>query len=383
MQRLIIFLAVCAFGAPNYVITPPDQRPASAQKSYQQQGKIAPKITPAPKSQNATQAQGRGMIKPKIVPSKKPMSYSNSNMTISPQIKPASKAQQGIVSVPPVIHVHPTTPRESSTTKITPKIYPPLYPNPQDNRQNLNIYVSPSREITQDMMFDKVYTPPRTKIPPPIVYNVPPKTLPPPQRPREGYTDDDEEPLFIHNRNGVMLGAGIGGDFERLWVSGNNGNQRFYEDSFTYYFRLGYQHYFTSYLGVRAYAHLGHWANELTTEYDDGTHNAIIKANAELNYSFYFEGLYDFLVIGDEHSVGIFGGFGLGVAQYAFSNDDTQLLEKVFVLPMVSVGAAYTLFQNNRFEFEFKMPLLQGVLESAMRSEFSTWMIGVSYTYVF
>lgn len=71
------------------------------------------------------------------------------------------------------------------------------------------------------------------------------------------------------------------------------------------------------------------------------------------------------------------------MGSYEFSNDGTESKSDYFAMPMVSAGFAYTLYLNNRFELEVKAPLRQGVIETSWRAEFSTWMFGFSYTYVF
>lgn len=264
------------------------------------------------------------------------------------------------------------------------KVYPPTMGNTSKNTNNeIKVDVGRSRPITQEMMF---YPESRPKMKLPPRQQKKSATPPPPPQPvyQDQYDDDDSEPLFVRNRNGVMLGFGIGGAFNRLWVGGSGDNHRFYDNNFSWYFRLGYQHYFTPYLGLRSYVHLGDWMDELDDSFWDGQQgrSTEIMATSNLNYSGYVELLYDFVVL-ENHSFGIFGGFGVGVGSYEFSNDGTGSVSDFFVMPMISAGFAYTLYLNNRFELEVKAPLRQGVLEGVYRAEFSTWMLGFSYTYVF
>lgn len=253
-------------------------------------------------------------------------------------------------------------------------------PAMQSNQNQLSVHIDPSKPITQDMMFKKqppykkVLTPKRPK-PKPQVYIAP-------QPPIDEYEGEDIEPLFIRNRNGVMVGVGIGASLDRLWVITSGGNNKFYDSAFLYYLRLGYQYYFTDYLGVRAYAFIGDWSNTFRETFFDGNKNVISQAELSFKYSFFAEVLYDFVVL-HNHSFGIFAGFGLGVSYGSFRGDDTNKLEDYYAMPAFSVGFAYTLYENNRFEFESKIPLRTEVLKQFWRSELSTWSISLSYTYIF
>lgn len=279
---------------------------------------------------------------------------------------------------PPTIQTQSTQAPQS----VDVRVYPATIGNQSKTPEhNLKVDVGKSRPITQDMMF---YPAPVQKMKIPVRKKPQVQVSQPAPQPvyQDEYDDEDSAPLFERNRNGVMLGAGIGGAFNRLWVGGSDGNEKFYSNNFTYYFRLGYQHYFTPYLGLRSYVHLGDWSFEINTRANIGGREVEIASVSNLNYSGYVELLYDFVVL-ENHSFGIFGGFGIGVGSYEFSNDGTESLNDYFAMPMVSAGFAYTLYLNNRFEFEVKAPLRQGVIETSWRAEFSTWMLGFSYTYVF
>lgn len=285
---------------------------------------------------------------------------------------------------PKVTVVPPTAAQEQKKTKqnLEINVYPPsIQGSEQDIYRKIDAQVGPSRPITQDMMFQKkvpykMKLPPRKKKAKPVVVQ--------PYVPvvKDEYEGEDIEPLFIRNRNGVMIGAGIGGSFDRLWVGGSDGNARFYDSALSYYFRLGYQYYLVKYLGFRIYAHLGDWSNHFSDTFFDGKRNVSVEAKLNFNYSFFAEVLYDFVVL-QNHSFGFFGGFGVGVSYGEFSNDGTNEIAQYFAMPAISVGFAYTLYENNRFEFESKIPLRSEILKRFWRSELSTWMIGVSYTYVF
>lgn len=283
------------------------------------------------------------------------------------------------------VHVIPPTNQAQSTQapqNVNVRVYPATIGNQSKTQDyNLKVDIGKSRPITQDMMF---YPAPVQKMKIPARKKPQVQVAPTPQAVayQEEYDDEDSAPLFERNRNGVMLGAGIGGAFNRLWVGGSDGNEKFYSNDFTYYFRLGYQHYFTPYLGLRAYVHLGDWSFEINDIANIGGREVEISSVSNLNYSGYIELLYDFVVL-ENHSFGLFGGIGVGVGSYEFSNDGTESKSDYFAMPIISAGFAYTLYLNNRFELEVKAPLRQGVVETSWRSEFSTWMLGFSYTYVF
>lgn len=280
--------------------------------------------------------------------------------------------------------IPPTTQSQSSQApqSVNVRVYPATIGNQSKTPEyNLKVDVGKSRPITQDMMF---YPAPMQKMKIPVRKKPQVQVAQPAPQPvyQDEYDDEDDAPLFIRNRNGVMIGAGIGGAFNRLWVGGSDGNERFYSNDFTYYFRLGYQHYFTPYLGLRSYVHLGDWSFEINDIARIGGRNVEINSVSNLNYSGYIELLYDFVVL-ENHSFGLFGGIGVGVGSYEFSNDGTENKKDYFAMPIISAGFAYTLYLNNRFELEVKAPLRQGVIETSWRAEFSTWMLGFSYTYVF
>lgn len=291
---------------------------------------------------------------------------------------PNNPQSVGVQVIPPTTQPQSTQAPQS----VNVRVYPATIGNQSNTQEhNLKVDIGKSRPITQDMMF---YPAPVQKMKIPTRKKQQVQVAPTPQAVvyQDEYDDEDSAPLFERNRNGVMLGAGIGGAFNRLWVGGSDGNEKFYSNDFTYYFRLGYQHYFTPYLGLRAYVHLGDWSFEINETANIGGRNVEISSISNLNYSGYVELLYDFVVL-ENHSFGLFGGIGVGVGSYEFSNDGTESKSDYFAMPIISAGFAYTLYLNNRFELEVKAPLRQGVIETSWRSEFSTWMFGFSYTYVF
>lgn len=358
---------------------PVDVKPSPRRSVRVQQ--VPVQVQPAPQIRSQRMAQS---LPVQVTPPRPSSSYSNNPIEYG--VKPYSQPPLSTPVQVPVQVIPPVQEREQrvQTPQLGVKVYPPTVGNTTRGSNNeLKVDVGRSRQITQEMMFYPESRP-KMKLPPRKPKQ--PATPPPPPQPvyQEQYDDDDSEPLFIRNRNGVMLGVGIGGAFNRIWVGGNGDNHRFYDNNFTWYFRLGYQHYFTPYLGLRSYVHLGDWSDELNDGFWDGQQGrrTEIFATSNLNYSGYIEMLYDFVVL-ENHSFGIFGGFGVGVGSYEFSNDGTGTVSDYFVMPMVSAGFAYTLYLNNRFELEVKAPLRQGVLEGVYRSEFSTWMLGFTYTYVF
>lgn len=291
---------------------------------------------------------------------------------------PNNPQSVGVQVIPPTTQSQSTQAPQS----VNVRVYPATIGNQSNTQEhNLKVDIGKSRPITQDMMF---YPAPVQKMKIPTRKKQQVQVAPTPQAVvyQDEYDDEDSAPLFERNRNGVMLGAGIGGAFNRLWVGGSDGNEKFYSNDFTYYFRLGYQHYFTPYLGLRAYVHLGDWSFEINEIANIGGRPVEISSISNLNYSGYVELLYDFVVL-ENHSFGLFGGIGVGVGSYEFSNDGTESKSDYFAMPIISAGFAYTLYLNNRFELEVKAPLRQGVIETSWRSEFSTWMFGFSYTYVF
>lgn len=291
---------------------------------------------------------------------------------------PNNPQSVGVQVIPPTTQPQSTQAPQS----VNVRVYPATIGNQSNTQEhNLKVDIGKSRPITQDMMF---YPAPVQKMKIPTRKKQQVQVAPTPQAVvyQDEYDDEDSAPLFERNRNGVMLGAGIGGAFNRLWVGGSDGNEKFYSNDFTYYFRLGYQHYFTPYLGLRAYVHLGDWSFEINETARIGGIDTEISSISNLNYSGYVELLYDFVVL-ENHSFGLFGGIGVGVGSYEFSNDGTESKSDYFAMPIISAGFAYTLYLNNRFELEVKAPLRQGVIETSWRSEFSTWMFGFSYTYVF
>lgn len=291
---------------------------------------------------------------------------------------PNNPQSVGVQVIPPTTQPQSTQAPQS----VNVRVYPATIGNQSNTQEhNLKVDIGKSRPITQDMMF---YPAPVQKMKIPTRKKQQVQVAPTPQAVvyQDEYDDEDSAPLFERNRNGVMLGAGIGGAFNRLWVGGSDGNEKFYSNDFTYYFRLGYQHYFTPYLGLRAYVHLGDWSFEINETANIGGRSVEISSISNLNYSGYVELLYDFVVL-ENHSFGLFGGIGVGVGSYEFSNDGTESKSDYFAMPIFSAGFAYTLYLNNRFELEVKAPLRQGVIETSWRSEFSTWMFGFSYTYVF
>lgn len=281
----------------------------------------------------------------------------------------------------PVVQIIPASPpnQQSQQNKLAVDVYPPVNVL-EDIKNKIDLKIGKSTPITQDMMFQKV---PVYKMPlPPRKQKVIPLPPPPFVPPPDEYEGEDNEPLFIRNRNGVMVGAGIGGSFDRLWVLGSDRNQKFFDSALSYYFRLGYQHYFKKFLGARIYANLGDWSNRFLESFFDQNRFVELKSQMSFNYSFFAEILYDFVVL-ENHSFGIFGGLGIGVFYGEFQSGDTKILKEYFAMPALSLGFAYTLYENNRFEFETKIPLRSGILQESWRTELSTWMIGVSYTYIF
>lgn len=347
------------------------------------------------KVQSAPSVQSRNVQLPvRVTPAPTYSTSSTPRASVSTQVsRSSSQEMQRIYGSPSpsntpsnlgVQVVPPSTQSQSTQApqSVDVRVYPATIGNQSKTPEHhLKVDVGKSRPITQDMMF---YPAPMQKMQIPVRKKPQVQVSQPAPQPvyQDEYDDEDSAPLFIRNRNGVMLGAGIGGAFNRLWVGGSDGNEKFYSNNFTYYFRLGYQHYFTPYLGLRSYVHLGDWSYEINTRANIGGRDVEIASVSNLNYSGYVELLYDFVVL-ENHSFGIFGGFGIGVGSYEFSNDGTESLKDYFAMPMISAGFAYTLYLNNRFEFEVKAPLRQGVIETSWRSEFSTWMIGFSYTYVF
>lgn len=338
-------------------------QPSLAPRKVVGNSQIATQIRPAPQMQS----QGRAQSLPvQITPIPSHLSQSMASTQIPVQVIPPTQERAQNIQIP----------------ELKVKVYPPTIGNTtrKDNHE-LKVDVEQSRPITQEMMFYP-QSRPKMKLPP----RKSKKPLSPPPQPiyQEQYDDDESEPLFIRNRNGVMIGVGIGGMFNRVWIGGSGDNHRFYDNDFTWYFRLGYQYYFTPYLGLRSYVHLGDWSDRLSDNFWDAQQGrrTEIFATSNLNYSGYIEMLYDFVVL-ENHSFGIFGGFGVGVGSYEFGNDGTDVVSDYFVMPMISAGFAYTLYLNNRFELEVKAPLRQGILEGVYRAEFSTWMLGLSYTYVF
>ena len=295
------------------------------------------------------------------------------------QKKQMSSYKPKVSVVPPSV-VNQTQQKAKQNLDVI--VYPPTIKNDaQDIQNRINAQVEASKPITQEMMFQKkipykMKLPPRKKKVKQVVIQSHVPVV------QDEYEGEDIEPLFIRNRNGVMIGAGIGGSFDRLWVGGSDGNTKFYDSALTYYFRLGYQYYLVKYLGFRVYAHLGDWSNQFSNTFFDGKRDVAVEAKLNFNYSFFAEVLYDFVVL-ENHSFGVFAGFGIGVSYGEFSNDGTDKIVEYFAMPAISVGFAYTLYENNRFEFESKVPLRSEILKKTWRSELSTWMLGVSYTYIF
>ena len=345
-------------------------RVQSAPKAHPRNQQVGVRVTPAPYAPQSPRVS---------VPTQVSRSNSQEMQRIYGSSTPQTPTQNlGVQVIPP-------SPQPQSTQtpqSVDVRVYPATIGNQSKTPEyQLKVDVGKSRPITQDMMF---YPSPVQKMQIPVRKKPQVQVSQPAPQPvyQDEYDDDDSAPLFVRNRNGVMLGAGIGAAFNRLWVGGSDGNKKFYSNDFTYYFRLGYQHYFTPYLGLRSYVHLGDWSYEINTRANIGVREVEIASVSNLNYSGYVELLYDFVVL-ENHSFGIFGGFGIGVGSYEFSNDGTESLKEYFAMPMVSAGFAYTLYLNNRFEIEVKAPLRQGVVETLWRAEFSTWMLGFSYTYVF
>lgn len=409
-----IILLYAYVGAISYTVTPSSERRSVGADSGEYQGRFHPSVTPnksygfqgrstqpnissgsnrstrtsqipirvqpAPQTQRSQRVAQALPVQ--ITPAQGSSGY---NQPIEYNVKPYNQPSQSPASPQvqvPIQVVPPIQEQRTQTPQLGVKVYPPTMGNTTRGSNNeIKVDVSRSRPITQEMMFYPESRP-KMKIPPRQTKK---PTTPPPQPVyQDQYDDEDSEPLFIRNRNGVMIGFGIGAAFDRLWVGGSGDNHRFYENNFTWYFRLGYQYYFTPYLGLRSYVHLGDWMDEINSSFWDGKKGVQteIVATSNLNYSGYVELLYDFVVL-ENHSFGIFGGFGVGVGSYEFSNDGTGSVSDYFVMPMISAGFAYTLYLNNRFEMEVKAPLRQGVLDGVYRAEFSTWMLGFSYTYVF
>lgn len=346
-------------------------QPAQQIQSRQAQQQLPIQVTPPPyRSTQTTRSQVATNVSRLSSQEMQRIYGSSSTPTYTPI---------GVQVTPPVNQVQTTQAPQS----VNVKVYPATIGNQsKDQEHNIKVDVGKSRPITQEMMF---YPAPVQKMKIPTRKKTQVQVTQPAPQPvyQDEYDDEDSAPLFERNRNGVMLGAGIGGAFNRLWVGGSDGNEKFYSNDFTYYFRLGYQHYFTPYLGLRAYVHLGDWSFEVNDNTRIGTRgNVEIASVSNLNYSGYVDLLYDFVVL-ENHSFGIFGGIGVGVGSYEFSNDGTENKSDYFAMPIFSAGFAYTLYLNNRFELEVKAPLRQGVIESSWRAEFSTWMFGFSYTYVF
>lgn len=413
-----LFLFSAWLGAISYSVVSADDRHSAQKNSESYQGRFNPKVV----ANKGYGTQNRNNVSVDVTPAQRqisrrvqvpvqvqpaPQSARNTRVaqSLPVQVTPAQRQSSSAQNYPIEYGVQPYSPpppraqmqvpiqitppvqeREErvQTPQLGVRVYPPTIGNTsRKNNHNVKINVGRSQPITQEMMF---YPETRPKMQLPPRQSKKPATPPPPPQPvyEDQYDDEESEPLFIRNRNGVMLGFGIGGAFNRLWVGGSGDNHRFYDNNFTWYFRLGYQHYFTPYLGLRSYVHLGDWMDELNDSFWDGQlgKHTKIMATSNLNYSGYVELLYDFVVL-ENHSFGIFGGFGVGVGSYEFSNDGTGSVSDYFVMPMVSAGFAYTLYLNNRFELEVKAPLRQGVLEGTYRAEFSTWMFGFTYTYVF
>lgn len=365
----------------NYNVIPSDGR-EGRYSTQANQGKLSPTIIPPPPQNQSNRQNNLGVqIKPS---GSKAQNGQRQPLPVQVQSRPMGSSSYDSAQNHPNVFVSPPLKRPNPQAKqeLNVRVYPPTVgQDTKDNPNTIHPDVSPSRPITQDMMFQKMpqykmKLPPRKK----KIVQVQPQPTPPPMQ--DEYEDEDSEPLFIRNRNGVMIGAGIGGSFDRLWVGGSGGSARFYDSAFSYYFRLGYQYYFTHYLGIRAYANLGDWSNRFSTSFFDGNRHVSVEAKLNFNYSFFAEILYDFVVLRN-HSFGIFGGFGLGVSYGEFSNDGTETISEYYAMPAISFGFAYTLFENNRFELETKVPLRSEVLKKQWRSELSTWMIGVSYTYIF
>lgn len=345
-------------------------QPAQQVQARQAQQQLPIQVTPPPyHSTQTTRSQ---------VATNVSRSNSQEMQRIYGSSTPNNPQSVGVQVIPPTTQSQSTQAPQS----VNVRVYPATIGNQSKTQDyNLKVDVGKSRPITQDMMF---YPAPVQKMKIPTRKKQQVQVAPTPQAVvyQDEYDDEDSAPLFERNRNGVMLGAGIGGAFNRLWVGGSDGNEKFYSNDFTYYFRLGYQHYFTPYLGLRAYVHLGDWSFEINETANIGGRSVEISSISNLNYSGYVELLYDFVVL-ENHSFGLFGGIGVGVGSYEFSNDGTESKSDYFAMPIISAGFAYTLYLNNRFELEVKAPLRQGVIETSWRSEFSTWMFGFSYTYVF
>lgn len=368
MRVGIIILLIASFvWGVTYNVTPSNSRRSDG-GMYQRGGKIPTQVIP-----NKNYNQQKSKLGVNVAPIEQ-----NQNKYHSPNYSVHSS--RNVTSTSNGINVDISsakTPAKSQTPPLDVRVYPPV--GTSDNMNRINVEVGESQPITNEMMFEKtkMY---KKRLPPRKVATPPP----PPPTPKyiDEYEDDDVEPLFVRNRNGVLIGMGIGGNFERLWLGNATGNLRLYENNFTYYFRMGYQHYFTDFLGVRAYAHLGDWSGEFHHRFFDGERDVVIWAKENVNYNFFAEILYDFLVL-PEHSFGLFAGFGFGIGTYELSNDGIDQKKDIFTIPMFSTGFAYTFYENNRFEFEVKTPMRQPVLDISWRGEFSTWMIGVSYTYIF
>lgn len=379
----VIFISFCCFfyvWGINYNITPSDAR-GGRYANQNPSGRVNLSVTPAPNQASSHRSQ----LGVKIQPSPQNTSRASSPVDISIKQQNLPTQNQSKLNRPNVV-VLPPVPQSAQSQKnrdqLNIRVYPPAFGNDARNTQNVIVpSIGQSRPITQDMMFQKTQ-PYKMKLPPRKKQVV--KVQAPPPQPQNiiEYEGEDIEPLFVRNRNGVMVGAGIGGSVDRLWVSGNGGNARFYDGAFAYFFRLGYQFYFTKYLGIRAYAHLGDWSNQFSETFFDGERNVVVDAKMSLNFNFYAELLYDFVVL-ENHSFGVFGGFGIGVGYGEFSNDGTETISEYYGIPSLALGFAYTLFENNRFELESKIPLRSEILKTQWRSKLSTWLIGVSYTYIF
>lgn len=357
-----------------YGITSSQDRSGGYKAQFDQR-RIAPKVSPSNATLNPRYKQNHLGV----MLNEQSRNYSSQGLKtkILPKDNPREQAR-----IKPKINIIPASSPKIEKQKqniLSVDVYPPVAVI-EDVKSRINLKIGQSTPITQDMMFQKM--PPYKMRIPPRKQKAPPPPPPPFVPPPDEYEGEDNEPLFIRNRNGVMIGAGIGVSIDRLWVGGSGGNEKFFDPAFSYYFRLGYQHYFKKFLGARIYAHLGDWSNHFSRKFFDGNRLVGVESQMSFNYSFFAEILYDFIVL-EKHSFGIFGGLGIGVSYGDFKNDDTQMLKEYFAMPALSFGFAYTYYENNRFELETKIPLRSEILEQTWRAELSTWMLGVSYTYIF
>lgn len=363
----------CLFGIKYGVTSSQDRN--GAYKTQFDQRRIAPKVSPSNATLNPRYKQNHLGV----MLNEQSRNYSSQGLRtkVLPKNNPREQAR-----IKPKINIIPASNPKIEKQKqniLSVDVYPPVAVT-EDVKSKINLKIGQSTPITQDMMFQKM--PPYKMKLPPRKQKVPPPPPPPFVPPPDEYEGEDNEPLFIRNRNGVMIGAGIGASIDRLWIGASGGNEKFFDPAFSYYFRLGYQHYFKKFLGARIYAHLGDWSNHFSRKFFDGNRLVGVESQMSFNYSFFAEILYDFIVL-EKHSFGIFGGLGIGVSYGDFKNDDTQTLKEYFAMPALSFGFAYTFYENNRFELETKIPLRSEILEQTWRAELSTWMLGVSYTYIF